>query len=398
MMTFGSLFAGIGGFDLGFHRAGMACSWQVEIDPAARSVLARHWSDVPKYADVRDCGAGNLASVDVLCGGFPCQDLSVAGRREGLAGERSGLFYEMTRIANELRPAFLVWENVPGLLSSRDGWDFYAVLTELDRIGYCGAWTCLDAQFFGVAQRRQRIFGVFARRDIGAARCAEVLALAARLPWNTQKGRAPRQSVAASITRSAGHHGRSSPRGDGNDNLVWQRRGGFGWSEGHGIAPTLQAEGGTHQGGSERVPMVGFSTSGQGWWRGGIGPGAARSHKDAENGVVVCGALSAAQGGPDDNSAQAGHVVTASRQVTQALTTTYGKQPDSSDTNLGPSLAISGAFGVRRLTPRECERLQGFPDDWTTEQSDSTRYRQLGNAVAVPVAEWIGRRIMEASR
>src|SRR5690606_10553137 len=109
--------------------------------------------------------------VDVICGGFPCQDLSIAGRRAGLAGARSGLFYEMTRITDELQPAFLCWENVVGLLSSRGGRDFLAVLMELERIGYSGCWTTLDAQFFGVAQRRRRVFGVFARRDIGAARC-----------------------------------------------------------------------------------------------------------------------------------------------------------------------------------------------------------------------------------
>lgn len=85
MLTFGSLFAGIGGFDLGYHQAGMRCAWQVEIDPAARSVLAHHWPETPRLADVRDCGAHNLAPVDVMSFGFPCQDLSVAGNRAGLA-------------------------------------------------------------------------------------------------------------------------------------------------------------------------------------------------------------------------------------------------------------------------------------------------------------------------
>jgi len=90
-VRFGSLFAGIGGFDLGLERAGMECAWQVEIDPWARRVLARHWPSVPRYEDVREVGAHNLEPVDVICGGFPCQDISHAGKRAGIEGERSGL-------------------------------------------------------------------------------------------------------------------------------------------------------------------------------------------------------------------------------------------------------------------------------------------------------------------
>jgi len=104
MTTFGSLFSGIGGFDLGFERAGMSCKWQVEIDDAAAGVLDRHWSGVAKYKDVRNVGRDNLETVDVICGGFPCQDLSIAGKRAGLDGERSGLWFEFRRIVEELKP------------------------------------------------------------------------------------------------------------------------------------------------------------------------------------------------------------------------------------------------------------------------------------------------------
>src|SRR3954468_9863595 len=116
MFTFGSLFAGIEGFGAGFEAAGMKCAWQVELEPDCRSVLARHFPDVDRFADVREVGRHNLKPVDIVCGGFPCQDLSVAGKRKGLEGERSGLFYEMVRVTDELRPSFLIWENVPGLL------------------------------------------------------------------------------------------------------------------------------------------------------------------------------------------------------------------------------------------------------------------------------------------
>src|SRR5690625_1118978 len=122
-MTFGSLFAGIGGFDLGLEQSGMDCKWQVEIEPFPRRVLERHWPGLHRPEDVRDVGGNNLESVDLICGGFPCQDLSVAGRRAGLAGERSGLFFEFMRIVDELAPCWVLIENVPGLLSSAGGRD-----------------------------------------------------------------------------------------------------------------------------------------------------------------------------------------------------------------------------------------------------------------------------------
>src|SRR5690606_40793791 len=110
--------------------------WQVEIDKQARAVLRRHWPDVDLHEDVRNVGAANLVPVDLICGGFPCQDLSVAGRRAGLAGERSGLFFEFARILDELRPRWVVIENVPGLLSSNSGRDMGTVLGTLAKLGY----------------------------------------------------------------------------------------------------------------------------------------------------------------------------------------------------------------------------------------------------------------------
>lgn len=216
MLTFGSLFAGIAGFDAGFEAAGLECLWQVEIESDCRSVLARHFPRVDRFEDVRGVGRHNLKPVDIVCGGFPCQDLSVAGKRKGLEGARSGLFYEMVRITDELRPMFLVWENVPGLLSSDGGRDFARVLMALDSIGYSGAWTGLDAQWFGVAQRRRRIFGVFARGDIGAARCAEILSLGSRLRRDTPSRGEKGKGVAGPIKASAPsrRNGGSSPTAD----------------------------------------------------------------------------------------------------------------------------------------------------------------------------------------
>ena len=117
-LTFGSLFAGIGGFDLGLERAGMRCEWQVEIDPYARAVLAKHWPEVRRWEDVRTFPPKEGEwGVDVICGGFPCQDISVAGKGVGLAGARSGLWYEFARIIGEIRPRFVIVENVAALLT-----------------------------------------------------------------------------------------------------------------------------------------------------------------------------------------------------------------------------------------------------------------------------------------
>jgi DNA (cytosine-5)-methyltransferase 1 len=156
-MTFGSLFAGIGGLDLGLERAGMECRWQVEIDPFARQVLAKHWPDVPRYEDVRDVGSENLEPVDLICGGFPCQDISHAGNRSdrnGVRGERSGLWAEFARLIRELRPRYVLVENVSALLVRGLG----TVLGDLAAVGYDAEWDVLPAATFGAPQRRERVF------------------------------------------------------------------------------------------------------------------------------------------------------------------------------------------------------------------------------------------------
>src|SRR4029450_2592075 len=117
MLTFGSLFAGIGGFDLGLERAGLTCRWQVEIDPFCRKVLAKHWPDVTRYADIRELDGRTVDPVDVLCGGFPCQPHSLAGKRGGSADERD-LWREFARVIREVGPRWVLAENVPGLLST----------------------------------------------------------------------------------------------------------------------------------------------------------------------------------------------------------------------------------------------------------------------------------------
>lgn len=153
-LTFGSLFAGIGGFDLGFERAGMECKWQVEIDPYCQKVLAKHWPNVRRHDDVRTFPPAGDWSVDVICGGFPCQDISYAGKGAGLAGERSGLFYEAMRIVREVGPRIVVLENVAALLTR--GLD--QVLGTLASLGFDAEWHCVSAAHVGAPHIRDRAF------------------------------------------------------------------------------------------------------------------------------------------------------------------------------------------------------------------------------------------------
>ena len=158
-MKFGSLFTGIGGLDLGLERAGMQCAWHVELDDYCNKVLEKHWPDVPRFRDVRECGADNLPAVDLICGGFPCQPVSCAGKRKGTEDER-WLWPEFARIIRELRPRFALLENVPGLLSAYNGGIFGGVLGDLAESGYDAEWDCLSAAQFGAPHLRFRVFVV----------------------------------------------------------------------------------------------------------------------------------------------------------------------------------------------------------------------------------------------
>jgi DNA (cytosine-5)-methyltransferase 1 len=169
----GSLFAGIGGFDLGFERAGMQISWQVERDPYCQAVLARHFPKAARFEDVRGVGGGCLGAVDLICGGFPCQDLSSAGRGAGLDGARSGLWSEFARIVCELRPGYVVVENVPALLTGKGKrWDrapVGRVLGDLAEAGYDAEWAVLSAREFGAPHLRKRVWIVaYPARDAQA--------------------------------------------------------------------------------------------------------------------------------------------------------------------------------------------------------------------------------------
>ena len=314
-LTFGSLFAGIGGFDLGFERAGMCGLWQVEIYDKARSVLERHFTETVRHEDVREVGRHNLQRVDAICGGFPCQDLSIAGERAGLDGERSGLWFEFARIIEELTPEWVVIENVPGLLSSNRGADFAVILQGLVKCGYGVAWRVLDSQYFGVPQRRRRVFIV---GHLGDGRAAEVLFESECLPGNSETGRKTRKKASGST-------------------------------------------GATAYGGGNRGEITVATTR------------ATRIRYAFEDETFI---------------------IFDQQQITSKTNCSQPKSRYSPTLIQAAQMMVASGGGVRRLTPTECERLQGFPDGWTDGQSDSARYRQLGNAVTVNVAQWIGQRII----
>ena len=459
MLTFGSLFAGIGGFDLGFEQAGMTCLWQVEIDNQCNEVLVHHWSNVERLEDIQNVGRHNLRSVDLICGGFPCQDLSVAGKREGLSGERSGLWFEFHRVLEELRPRWAIIENVPGLLSSNGGRDFAVVLRGLAELRYGITWRVLDAQYFGVAQRRRRAFLV---GSLGDGRSAEVLFESEGSAWDSPPSRETGQgiadnSISRALTGCKTATGRLDPNGQTFiastlDSGEWRgpNRNQIGnmvidndcftpWDHEskrihnpNGPAPTIAGSDGR---GGQRMPYVayGFSQesdgntvrnaedvarsitgrhgdpgvvaygeSGQGFWQEGIRPLRAEGENRPSrpsNIIAFRTNQTGAQGpiysnGLTDTLAQNHPPSIVSPTIGADIARQAGGHPGIEEYT---NAVMQCGFGVRRLTPTECERLQGFPDGWTlvNGMSDSARYRMLGNAVAVPCARWIGQRIME---
>ena len=211
-MRFVSLFAGIGGFDLGFEQAGWDCVGQVELDKHARSVLERHWPDVPKHDDVTtakewadECGL--VGRVDVVCGGFPCQPFSVAGKRLGRDDLRGNLFWNALEFTDHIGAPILILENVPGLLTADKGIVFGEIVSDLAEAGFHHIeWRVLDSQNFGVPQRRRRVF-IVACRDPSIFGGREVLTEREGLRWHPPQGRQAGTNIAS--TTAGGFGGRS---------------------------------------------------------------------------------------------------------------------------------------------------------------------------------------------
>ena len=487
--THGELFAGIGGFGIGFDNAGFETKWHVEIDEHCQSVLSRHWPDVQIESDVCAVGKHNLPYVDVVTFGSPCQDLSIAGKRKGFQdGTRSNLFFEAVRIIREIEPRYAIWENVPGALSSHGGRDFQSVLESLldasvpmpksGRWATAGmvrtgqkeiAWRVLDAQYFGVPQRRRRIFLVFCP---GGDSASEVLFESEGMSGNAPPSREAGKEVAYTLGTNTGS---SSNKGDGGINKTMVYDGlnqklddtgihrslrvgrdssdfvatigalqardykGVGnqyvnegkpvfdaaqiTSKQHGSLPSkisqpLNTLGQMSVFDRQRSDEYGEAAT--------VSTVAARDYKSASD-LVTTGmvAFMAGQGAKAGSIAASENTFPTLKGVgsgTNQVPTiaiieqnNFVSTPDMislranpaqpliaqplragrqySDMGDGQTNVFPVGAGVRRLTPTECERLQGFPDFHIDGQADTQRYKQLGNAVAVPVVEWIAKRI-----
>ena len=381
-MNYLSLFSGMGGFDAAFDRAGMTGVGQCELDPHAAAVVAHHWPDVPRWTDVRTLkgeDVGPIGTVDLVAGGFPCQDLSVAGKRAGLAGERSGLFYEMARIIAECAPRWLLLENVPGLLSSNKGRDFAAVLGTLVGTGltvprdgwrnsgvawgpfYGVAWRVMDSQYFGVPQRRRRVFIVGCLGD--AARAGAVLFESESCGGDTPPRRTPGERVADALTVGANQYS------------------GFPGEPVIGVPDPAYAD----SVGQQRVGRDAQDTF--------VIQDATMHREKQQNGMGV------AEGGPMYTLDGKGtHAVAYHENMSGNVATAGTARALRSGASKSYQGVVTG-MTVRRLTPVECLRLQGFPDDWFDglSLSDSAKYRLCGNAVTVSVVQWIAERIMQCA-
>lgn len=274
-MKFGSLFAGVGGFDIGLEAAGWECGWQVEWDKNCQQTLSHHWPNVPKWLDVSDVNGAELPPVDVITFGSPCQDLSAAGKRAGIQqeGGRSNLFFEATRIIKEMRdatagvsPRWAIWENVPGAFTSGKGDDFEAVLTEMADLGASLLeWATLDAQFFGVPQRRRRVFVIAcfdtAISDRGGR---PILAISEGSRRNTTSRKPSRESVATETSTSVGTHNGDTQTGLDKP-IIFSHTQGLDAQPSEIASPTLRV------GGAGMAVAEPFTASSHAGYSGGVG-------------------------------------------------------------------------------------------------------------------------------
>lgn len=438
-----SLFSGVGGFELAMAEAGIPTIAACEIDKKARGVLHDRFPGVHIYHDVRKVTGDSLRSLGaipgrtVLSAGWPCQGNSVAGSRGGMDDARSGLWSEVVRILAELRPAWFVGENVPGLLSVAGGRDFATVVGDLARLGYGFAWRVLDAQHFGVPQRRRRVVIVGRLGDSGRAP-AQVLLEPEGGVRNPAEGIAPRQ-VFARCT-AAGAAGGFVPRvaktpcanssqsldSDLEDFVV-----GVTGTRSHAV--TAEGSDASEDGTGRGTPIVVAPRLASTLTAGQAKPGVSapgRRQEDDHNIVAfhmiqdpisgavspahgarsggmgvayvadTVGTLDTARGGPDDNSAQAGHLVAVIAPTLRAANGSGGLGGNTTDLALS---AIAAGAAVRRLTPLETCRLQGYPDGHTATsngqpQADGPQYKQHGNGIAVPMFAWVAKRIAAVDR
>lgn len=454
VLTYGSVCSGIEAASVAWGPLGWRCAFLSEIDRAPRAVLKHRFPDVPLHGDFTTIKAGQYDPIDLLVGGTPCQDYSVAGPRKGLDGDRGRLTLEFIRLAERLRPRWVVWENVPGCLSTNGGRDFGAVLRDLGQAGYGFAYRVPDAQFVrvdshprAVPQRRKRVFLVGYLGDWRPP--AAVLFEPESLRGDSPPRRKAREDVGPTLASRAGGGGglgtdaecsgglivshdpavtltardRKGPLPEADlSTVVFSLRGREDGAQAEvdetGAAPALRSA----EGGSSR-PFLAFDPN----------QVTSKANRSIPRGDVLH-TMPASSTPPmvaygiRSDASREGEALTPSPDaagrvrlrnpglgITEELAPTidtstphavaFNCQQDpaqygdiSGALGKGPDQAVMDSY-VRRLTPRECERLQGFPDDWTLvpwrkgEMPDSHRYAMCGNSMAVNVMSWIGQRI-----
>lgn len=443
MIRFGSVCSGIEAASQAWMPLGWAPSFYSEIEDFPRAVLNHHHPEVPLHGDFTTIKAGQYDPIDLLVGGTPCQSFSIAGLRGGLGDDRGNLALEYLRLADRLRPRWLVWENVPGVLSSGKGRDFGSILGGMAELGYGVAYRVLDAQYvrtlpfpWAVPQRRRRVFVV---GYLGDWRCAAaVLFDQQSMSGDPAPRREAGQNAAATLDASTGGCSwKDDPAGRVIAfNCKSERMG----ERSDGASPTLISMNGEKPNGGGQI-AVAFAQNQRGELRvsdaamavttGGGKPGegypavAIQERAVAENpssgpdgaGVSIEGSAYTLEARP---TVQAVAFATADVSDPSAAGNAFsimpmnsGKDYKARETDVAQPLMAGGPVGgnqggdfiahkwaVRRLTPRECERLQGFPDDFTNipwrgknGAPDGHRYKALGNSMAVNVMGWIGHRI-----
>ena len=405
-MIYGSVFSGIEAATVAWHRLGWKPAFLSEVDPFCCALLAHHYPGVVNLGDINSHEDWPNATVDVIVGGSPCQDFSIAGRREGLGGDRGRLTLVYLDVLRRFKPRWVVWENVPGVLSSHGGRDFGAFLGELGQLGYGWSYRVLDAQFIrveshprAVPQRRRRVILVGYLGDIRPA--AAVLFEPACLRGDPPPRREPRQAITGTLN--------SRPAGSGGLGRDFELDGGL-----VGEA-SARAFGGNNTSGPIDVATA----------LNACGSASGRMDFETETFVAHCLKAEGADASEDGTGRGVPLVAFDTTQIT-SKTNRCNPQPGDPCHPLAagahaPAIALhlrgreGGAVagnsagvvnavlppagGVRRLTPRECERLQGFPDGYTEipyrgkPAKDGPRYKALGNSMAINVMAWVGERI-----
>lgn len=454
-MRYLSLFSGIEAASVAWEPLGWEPMAFAEIEPFPSAVLAARFPGVPNLGDVTKVNwrslVKSIGKPDVLVGGSPCQSFSIAGTRTGLGGA-SGLMWEYVRAVREVRPRWVLWENVPGALSSTHGEDFGCLLRSLDALGYGLAWRVLDAQFFGVAQRRERVFLVGRLGDPGGP--CQVLFEPDCLPWDPPQGREKRKELAAAAGRGAACAGFKYSAGSAANGIGYKEESSntltADWhapavipineqvatrsralGRGTGLGVGLDGDPGftllanhphcvaveTNYGNAPEARPLGAEPYAVRMREGRAGGGKGPLVQEGVSGTIPTGndqtIFSFAQGSRDEARAQGDGAAPGAPSERPGTGRVICLSDDTSNAAVdedccgtlkcgGAVPALSRRMTVRRLMPVECERLQGFPDEWTRipwkgrpadECPDGPRYKAIGNSMAVPVMRWIGERI-----